>query len=173
MVLNWTQAWQKRREGNTSKYLAKRIEEKWWMLQFDARYTAQVLGRFQRVVSASNLQDKDLVLSYLYVPGSQTKRKIKNSVVCSDLAETSYLSCVVLVWLLTSEIIGKSDDEISALAKSNPCKNWTSKKFTACCKLRANNDAERWLSYKSWTASNCHRTWNNIGMVAFQGWWPG
>ena len=50
------------REGNTSKYLNKELKKMKVDAPVDARYTAQDWEGFKELVSASNLQDKDLVL---------------------------------------------------------------------------------------------------------------
>ena len=66
------------------------------------------------------------------------------------------------------EIIGKSDDEISALAKSNPSELNIEEILYAA--TLTNNDAEKMAIYTkaSELYPNCYRTWNNIGMMAFR-----
>ena len=89
----------------------------------DARYTAQDWEGFQELVSKSNIQDKDLVLRVLsmYKDPEQREQEIKNiSSVFSVLAEEILPQLRRSRLTANIEIIGKSDDEISALAKSNP-----------------------------------------------------
>ena len=79
-----------RREGNTSKYLAKELKKMEVDAPVDAKYTAQDWEGFQELVSKSNLQDKDLVLRVLsmYKDPEQREKEIKNiSSVYSSLAE--------------------------------------------------------------------------------------
>ena len=66
------------------------------------------------------------------------------------------------------EIIGKSDDEISALAKSNPSELNIEEILYAA--TLTNNDNEKMAIYTkaSELYPNCYRTWNNIGMMAFK-----
>ncbi len=66
------------------------------------------------------------------------------------------------------EIIGKSDDEISALAKSNPSELNIEEILYAA--TLTNNDGEKMAIYTkaSELYPNCYRTWNNIGMMAFK-----
>ena len=66
------------------------------------------------------------------------------------------------------EIIGKSDEEISSLAKSNP-KELNIEEILYAATL-TNNDAEKMAIYTkaSELYPNCYRTWNNIGMMAFK-----
>ena len=90
----------------------------------DAKYTAQDWEGFQELVSKSNIQDKELILRVIVnVSGSCTERK----------RNQEHLCCIQRTWLTTIlpqlrrsrltlnyEIIGKSDEEITKLASSNP-----------------------------------------------------
>ena len=66
------------------------------------------------------------------------------------------------------EIIGKSDDEISALAKSNP-KELNVEEILYAATL-TNSAAEKTAIYNkaSELYPNDYRTWNNVGMMAFR-----
>ena len=136
----------------------------------DARYTAQDWEGFKELVSASNLQDKDLVLRVIsmYQDPETREKEIKNiSAVYSDLAET-ILPQLRSRLTANIEIIGKSDDEISALAKSNPSELNIEEILYAA--TLTNNDSEKMAIYTkaSELYPNCYRTWNNIGMMAFK-----
>ena len=137
----------------------------------DARYTAQDWEGFKELVSASNLQDKDLVLRVIsmYQDPETREKEIKNiSAVYSDLAETILPQLRRSRLTANIEIIGKSDDEISALAKSNPSELNIEEILYAA--TLTNNDGEKMAIYTkaSELYPNCYRTWNNIGMMAFK-----
>ena len=158
------------REGNTSKYLNKELKMK-VDAPVDARYTAQDWEGFKELVSASNLQDKDLVLRVIsmYQDPETREKEIKNiSAVYSDLAETILPQLRRSRLTANIEIIGKSDDEISALAKSNPSELNIEEILYAA--TLTNNDNEKMAIYTkaSELYPNCYRTWNNIGMMAFK-----
>ena len=160
-----------RREGNTSKYLSKELKKMKVDAPVDARYTAQDWEGFKELVSASNLQDKDLVLRVIsmYQDPETREKEIKNiSAVYSDLAETILPQLRRSRLTANIEIIGKSDDEISALAKSNPSELNIEEILYAA--TLTNNDAEKMAIYTkaSELYPNCYRTWNNIGMMAFR-----
>ena len=144
-----------RREGNTSKYLAKELKKMKVDAPVDARYTAQDWEGFKELVQASNLQDKDLVLRVIsmYQDPETREKEIKN---------------ISAVYSANIEIIGKSDDEISALAKSNPSELNIEEILYAA--TLTNNDSEKMAIYTkaSELYPNCYRTWNNIGMMAFR-----
>ena len=157
------------REGNTTKYLNKELKKMKVDAPVDARYTAQDWEGFKELVSASNLQDKDLVLRVIsmYQDPETREKEIKNiSAVYSDLAETILPQLRRSRLTANIEIIGKSDDEISALAKSNPSELNIEEILYAA--TLTNNDNEKMATKASELYPNCYRTWNNIGMMAFK-----
>ncbi|MDF9830581.1 hypothetical protein [Parabacteroides sp. PF5-6] len=161
-----------RREANTSKYLERELKRAKVDVPVDARYTAQDWEGFQQLVSKSNIQDKDLVLRVLSMYDNDPERReqeIKNiSSVFSTLAEEILPQLRRSRLTANIEIIGKSDDEISALAKSNP-RELTVEEILYAATL-TNNATEKEAIYKkaSELYGSDYRTWNNIGMMRFQ-----
>ena len=160
-----------RRESNTSKDLAKELKKMKIDVPVDAKYTAQDWEGFQELVSKSNIQDKDLVLRVLsmYQDPEQREQEIKNiSAVFSTLAEEILPQLRRSRLIANIEIIGKSDDEISALAKSNP-KELNVEEILYAATL-TNSAAEKTAIYNkaSELYPNDYRTWNNVGMMAFR-----
>ena len=160
-----------RRESNTSKYLAKELKKMKIDVPVDAKYTAQDWEGFQELVSKSNIQDKDLVLRVLsmYQDPEQREQEIKNiSAVFSTLAEEILPQLRRSRLIANIEIIGKSDDEISALATSNP-KELNVEEILYAATL-TNSAAEKTAIYNkaSELYPNDYRTWNNVGMMAFR-----
>jgi len=159
-----------KREGNTSSYLSKELKKQKVDVPVDARYTAQDWEGFQELVSQSNIQDKDLVLRVLsmYKDPEQRENEIKNiSAVFSTLADEILPQLRRSRLTANIEIIGKSDDEISALAKSNP--NELSVEEILYAATLTNNAGEKEAIYKkaSELYGNDYRTWNNIGLQRF------
>ncbi|MGM9759516.1 MAG: hypothetical protein ACI30I_05300 [Parabacteroides sp.] len=160
-----------RRESNTSKYLNKELKKMKIDVPVDAKYTAQDWEGFQELVSKSNIQDKDLVLRVLsmYQDPEQREQEIKNiSAVFSTLAEEILPQLRRSRLIANIEIIGKSDDEISALAKSNP-KELNIEEILYAATL-TNSAAEKAAIYNkaSELYPSDYRTWNNVGMMAFR-----
>lgn len=160
-----------RREQNTSKYLANELKKQKVDVPVDARYTAQDWEGFRELVSKSNIQDKDLVLRVLsmYSDPERREQEIKNiSTVFSVLADEILPQLRRSRLTANIEIIGKSDDEISALAKSNP-RELNVEEILYAATL-TNNDAEKETIYKkaSELYPNDYRTWNNVGMMRFK-----
>jgi tetratricopeptide (TPR) repeat protein len=160
-----------RREGNTEKYLNKELKKRKIEVPVDARYTAQDWDGFRELVSKSNLQDKDLVLRVLsmYNDPEQREREIKNiSTVFKSLADEILPQLRRSRLTANIEIIGKSDSEIAALAKSD-AGSLTVEELLYAATL-TDNDAEKEAIYTK--ASNIYpndyRAWNNIGMQRFR-----
>jgi len=112
-----------KRETNTEKYLANELKKSKIQVPIDARYTAQDWDGFKALVEKSNIQDKDLILRVLamYSDTERREQEIKNiSAVYSTLAQEILPQLRRSRLIANIEIIGKSDEEIAALAESNP-----------------------------------------------------
>jgi len=159
-----------RRETNTNQYLSRELAKRKIDVPLDARYTAQDWEGFRELVSKSNLQDKDLVLSVLsmYNDPEQREREIKNiSTVFKTLADEILPQLRRSRLTANIEIIGKSDDEITTLAKSDAGRLNVEELLYAA--TLTTNDAEKETIYTKATNlyANDYRTWNNVGMQRF------
>ena len=160
-----------RREKNTDKYLAKELKKMKVDVPVDAKYTAQDWEGFQEMVSKSNIQDKDLVLRVLsmYSDPEQRENEIKNiSSVFSTLAEEILPQLRRSRLVANIEIIGKSDDEITALAKNDPKALNIEEILYAATLTNDNAEKTRIYNKASELYPNDYRTWNNVGMMAFR-----
>lgn len=160
-----------RREKNTDKYLAKELKKMKVDVPVDAKYTAQDWEGFQELVSKSNIQDKDLVLRVLsmYSDPEQRENEIKNiSSVFSTLAEEILPQLRRSRLVANIEIIGKSDDEITALAKNDPKALNIEEILYAVTLTNDNAEKTRIYNKASELYPNDYRTWNNVGMMAFR-----
>ena len=159
-----------RREANTTRYLKGELNKRKIDVPVGAHYTAQDWEGFKELVSKSNLQDKDLVLRVLsmYSDPEQREREIKNiSTVFRSLADEILPKLRRSRLTANIEIIGKSDEEISRLAQSNP-KALNVEELLYAATL-ATNDVDREAIYTkaSELFPNDYRTWNNIGMQRY------
>ncbi len=159
-----------RREANTTRYLKGELSKRKIDVPVGAHYTAQDWEGFKELVSKSNLQDKDLVLRVLsmYSDPEQREREIKNiSTVFRSLADEILPQLRRSRLTANIEIIGKSDEEISRLAQSNP-KALNVEELLYAATL-ATNDVDREAIYTkaSELFPNDCRTWNNIGMQRY------
>ena len=105
----------------------------------------------------------------MYKDPEQREQEIKNiSSVFSVLAEEILPQLRRSRLTANVEIIGKSDDEISALAKSNPAALSVEEILYAA--TLTNNEAEKEAIYTKATQQypNDYRTWNNLGITYFR-----
>ena len=159
-----------RREANTTRYLKGELNKRKIDVPVGAHYTAQDWEGFKELVSKSNLQDKDLVLRVLsmYSDPEQREREIKNiSTVFRSLADEILPKLRRSRLTANIEIIGKSDEEISRLAQSNP-KALNVEELLYAATLTTNDvDREAIYTKASELFPNDCRTWNNIGMQRY------
>ncbi|MDR1742483.1 MAG: hypothetical protein LBR48_01520 [Dysgonamonadaceae bacterium] len=159
------------REKNTSAYLEKELKNRHVNADINARYTAQDWDGFRKLVESSNLQDKELILRVLSMyPDSETReREIKNiSFVYQDLAETILPQLRRSRLTANIEIIGKSDQEIMEMWRSNP-KGLTVEELLYASSLTDNAaDQEKIYQYATVNFPQDYRGWNNIGTMYFK-----
>ncbi|MDR2682768.1 MAG: hypothetical protein LBB64_02735 [Dysgonamonadaceae bacterium] len=159
-----------KREANTEKYLAKELKKAKVEVPINARYTAQDWEGFKALVEKSNIQDKDLILRVLsmYSDTEQREREIKNiSAVYSTLAEEILPQLRRSRLIANIEIVGKSDEEIAALATSNP-KALTVEELLYAGALASTTPAKESI-YKKATElyPSDARGFNNLGVIEY------
>ncbi|WP_101689979.1 tetratricopeptide repeat protein [Dysgonomonas massiliensis] len=156
-----------RREKNTSTYLEKELKKNEIDTEVNAKYTAQDWDGFQKLVQASSLQDKDLVLRVLsmYPDPERREQEIKNiSAVYSDLAETILPKLRRSRLTANVEIIGKTDKELADAVNNN--EELTIEEILYAATL---NDVSPEKAYTLATQKypNDYRGWNNLGNVYY------
>ena len=159
------------RENNTTKMLNKDLKKAKIDAPIDAKYTAQDWEGFQELVSKSNIQDKELILRVLsmYQDPAQREQEIKNiSSVYKNLADDILPQLRRSRLTLNYEIIGKSDEEITKLASSNPSELNIEELLYAA--TLTNDPAKQEAIYTQATKQfpNDYRAYNNLGKLAYQ-----
>ena len=159
------------REDNTTKLLSKDLKKAKIDAPIDAKYTAQDWEGFQELVSKSNIQDKELILRVIamYQDPAQRESEIKNiSAVYKELANTILPQLRRSRLTLNYEIIGKSDEEITKLASSNPSELNVEELLYAA--TLTSDPAKQEAIYTQATKQfpNDYRGYNNLGKLAYQ-----
>ena len=159
------------REDNTTKLLSKDLKKAKIDAPIDAKYTAQDWEGFQELVSKSNIQDKELILRVIamYQDPAQRESEIKNiSAVYKELANTILPQLRRSRLTLNYEIIGKSDEEITKLASSNPSELNVEELLYAA--TLTSDPAKQEAIYTQATKQfpNDYRAYNNLGKLAYQ-----
>jgi Flp pilus assembly protein TadD len=160
------------REDNTTSYLDKELKKAKVNVALDSKYTAQDWDGFQELVSKSNIQDKELILRVLsmYKDPEQRENEIKNiSSVYKTLAEEILPQLRRSRLTLNYEIVGKTDEEITRLAVSDPSALSLEELLYAA--TLANEDARKESIYTQATKQfpNDYRAYNNLGLLAYHG----
>ena len=160
-----------RRQDNTEKVIAKNLKKDKIDVDVDATYTAQDWEGFKELVSKSNIQDKELILRVLsmYQDPAQREQEIKNiSSVYKTLADEILPQLRRSRLTLNYEIIGKSDDELSSLAASDP--NQLTLEELLYAATLTNDPAKQEAIYTAATKkdANDYRAYNNLGKLAYQ-----
>lgn len=160
-----------KRQDNTASLIEKNLKKNNIDADIDTRYTAQDWEGFQELVSKSNIQDKDLILRVLsmYSDPEEREREIKNiSTVYRTLADDILPQLRRSRLTLNYEIIGKSDEEISTLARNN-ARELNNEELLYAATL-TNDAAEQEAIYTqaSRLFPNDYRAFNNLGKLAYE-----
>ena len=160
-----------KRQDNTASLIEKNLKKNNIDADIDTRYTAQDWEGFQELVSKSNIQDKDIILRVLsmYSDPEQREREIKNiSSVYKNLAEEILPQLRRSRLTLNYEIIGKSDEEIAALARNN-ARSLTIEELLYAATLTDNaSEKETIYTQASQLFPNDYRAFNNLGKLAYE-----
>lgn len=159
------------REANTVKMMQKQWKKDKIEADLTAEFTAEDWEGFRELVAASNIQDKDLILRVLemYSDPEQREREIKNlSSIYGDLAEEILPQLRRSRITASINVIGKSDEEISALAASNPAALNVDELLYAATLEHSN--AGKTAIYQKVTEiyPNDYRGYNNLGMMYYK-----
>lgn len=160
------------REKNTKSYVQNKLKKDniSEFGELTANFTPQDWEGFQRLVAASNIQDKELILSVLsmYKDPEQREREIRNlSSVFDQLAEEILPQLRYSRITASIDVIGKSDEEIMNIYSLNP-KALSVDEILYAATLTDNND-KRLQIYD--TAIELYpkdyRAYNNLGMCQY------
>lgn len=111
-----------RKESSTA-FLAQKLKEAGVDIELKTKYTPEDWDGFKTLMEKSNIPDKDLILRVLsmYNDPEVREREIKNLSEAFTGVADEILPQLRRAKMTTSvDLIGKSDDELKALAKSNP-----------------------------------------------------
>ena len=137
--------------------------------EIESNITAEDWAGFQAAVEQSNMQDKDLVLRVLsmYSDPEEREAQIKNlSNVYKTLADEILPALRRSRLILVTDLIGKSDEEIAALAKNDPAQLSVEELLYAATLTQ--NEGEKMAIYqKAAELYNDYRAYNGQGELYF------
>ena len=158
------------RQKAAANFLKKALKKNKVANDVEANITAEDWEGFQKAMENSNMQDKDLVLRVLsmYSDPEEREAQIKNlSSVYGTIAEEILPALRRSRLILTTDLIGKSDEEIGALAKNDPAQLSVEELLYAA--TLTNDKAEKKALYqKAAEIYNDYRAYNNLGQLYFE-----
>lgn len=159
-----------KRQNTSEKYVKQTLKKTNVNTDVDARYTAQDWDGFQKLVAASNLQDKDVILRVLsmYQDPQEREQQIRNmSAGFRELADGILPELRRSRLIINYETIGRSDDQIKEQYNADPTKLSADELLYAAA-LEDNADKKEAI-YKK-TAEiypNDNRAFNNVAALEF------
>ena len=158
------------RQKAAANFLKKDLKKNKVANDVEANITAEDWEGFQKAMENSNMQDKDLVLRVLsmYSDPEEREAQIKNlSSVYGTIAEDILPALRRSRLILTTDLIGKSDDEIREIAKNDPAQLSVEELLYAA--TLTNDKAEKKELYaKAVNIYNDYRAWNSLGQLFFE-----
>ena len=158
------------RQKAAANFLKKDLKKNKVGNAVESNITAEDWEGFQKAMENSNLQDKDLVLRVLsmYSDPEEREAQIKNlSAVYKNIAEDILPALRRSRLILTTDLIGKSDDEIRALAKNDPAQLSVEELLYAA--TLTSDKAEKMAIYqKAAELYNDYRAYNGMGQLYFE-----
>ena len=155
------------RQKAAANFLKKDLKKNKLNNAIESNITAEDWEGFQKAMENSNMQDKDLVLRVLsmYSDPEEREAQIKNlSNVYGTIAEEILPALRRSRLILTTDLIGKSDDEIRELAKKDPAQLSVEELLYAA--TLTNDRAEKTECFaKAANLYNDYRAWNGLGQI--------
>ena len=161
-----------KREQTTQAFLKDRMKKD-KVTEFGeltANFTPEDWEGFQKLVAASNIQDKELILSVLsmYKDPEQREREIRNlSSIFDQLADQILPQLRKSRITASINVIGKSDDEIRNLLANDPSKLNVEEMLYAA--NLCDNNADKMAAYKKAVSQypDDYRVYNDLGITQY------
>ena len=158
------------RQKNAQNFLQQQLKKDKVNATIASDITAEDWAGFQALLENSNMQDKELVLRVLgmYTDPEEREAQIKNlSSVYSTIADEILPALRRSRLILTTDLIGKSDEEILNFLKSDPSQLSVEEMLYAA--TLTNDNAEKIATYQKVADQfNDFRAFNNMGMLYFE-----
>ena len=160
----------KQRQDATQKFLQKQLKKDKVSVNIESNTTAEDWDGFKALMENSNIQDKDLVLRVLnmYSDPEEREAQIKNlSAVYKNIADDILPALRRSRLILTTDLIGKSDEEIKKLAAEDPAQlSLEELLYAASLEDDANEKAKIYQKAIDLYPDD-FRAYNNLGMIYF------
>ncbi len=158
------------RKKNTVNYLDRELKKSKVQADIDAKFIAEDWDGFQELMMQSDIQDKELILRVLsmYSDPVQREKEIKNiSAAYTKIADQILPQLRRSKLKLTLDIVGKSDEQILELAKSNPSSLSLEELLYASAITSSVSEKENFTSQAIKLYPQDWRAYNNLAAINF------
>ncbi len=159
------------RQKAAQQFLQKQLKKQKVSANIDSEVTAEDWEGFKKMMENSNIQDKELVLRVLsmYTDPEEREAQIKNlSAVYKNIADDILPQLRRSRLILTTDLIGKSDDEIQKFAKEDPAQLSLEELLYAATLESDMNEQAKIYSKAIEQYPNDARAYNNLGLIYFK-----
>lgn len=159
------------RGKNSEKYINKQLKKLKAEVAIDSKFTAEDWEGFKELVEASNIEDKALILRVLsmYQDPEQREKEIKNLAAAYKTIDEIILPELRRSKMtLVVDIIGKSDEEIASLAKTDVAQLNVEELLYAATLTQDYNEKAEIYSKVIEIYPDEVRGVNNLGMVYYE-----
>ena len=158
-----------KRQNVSEKYVKDQLKKTKMNADIDAHYTAQDWDGFQRLVQASNLQDKDVILRVLsmYKDPEEREQQIRNmSAAFRELADGILPELRRSRLIINYETIGRSDDQIQEQYNADAAKLSADELLYFASLQDTQADQEKVYKKTAELYDKDYRAYNNLATIA-------
>ena len=158
-----------KRQDVSEKYVKDQLKKAKMNADIDAHYTAQDWDGFQRLVQASNLQDKDVILRVLnmYKDPEEREQQIRNmSAAFRELADGILPELRRSRLIINYETIGRSDDQIQEQYNADAAKLSADELLYFASLQDTQADQEKVYKKTAELYDKDYRAYNNLATIA-------
>ena len=158
-----------KRQNVSEKYVKDQLKKTKMNANIDAHYTAQDWDGFQRLVQASNLQDKDVILRVLsmYKDPEEREQQIRNmSAAFRELADGILPELRRSRLIINYETIGRSDEQIQDQYNADAAKLSADELLYFASLQDTQADQEKVYKKTAELYDKDYRAYNNLATIA-------
>ena len=158
-----------KRQNVSEKYVKDQLKKEKMNADIDAHYTAQDWDGFQRLVQASNLQDKDVILRVLgmYKDPEEREQQIRNmSAAFRELADGILPELRRSRLIINYETIGRSDEQIQDQFNADAAKLSADELLYLASLQDTQADQEKVYKKTAELYDKDYRAYNNLATIA-------
>ena len=159
------------RQKVASKFLAKQLKKNKVEAEIASKFTAEDWDGFQKLMEASSIQDKELILRVrsMYTDPEQREREIKNlAAAYKNIAEDILPALRRSRIQLTIDLIGKSDAEILALLNEDASQLSVEELLFAATLVNSADEKLAVYEKAMKLYSTDYRAYNNAGLIQYE-----